>query len=90
MTGREKIVGLGPRRGEASLSSTALSLRKTLHRGSVPRVPSPRVQRKGAAFLDPVSAPHRSSVFIAALLPTPSLVFPRQPASPGHLHPKVL
>lgn len=59
VTGGEKIVGLGPRRGEASLSSTALSLRKTLHWGSAPSVPLPHVQCKDAALLDPVSAPHQ-------------------------------
>lgn len=59
MTGGEKRVGLGPRRGEASLSSTVLSLRKTLPWEVSPVSPCPHVQCKGAAFPDPVSAPHQ-------------------------------
>lgn len=59
VTGGEEIVGFGPRRGEASLSSTAHSLRKMPHWEVSPVSPCPHVRHKGAAFLDPVSAPQQ-------------------------------
>lgn len=85
--GGEKRVGLGPRRGEASLSSTVLSLRKTLPWEVSPVSPCPHVQCKGAAFLDPVSAPHQ--VLGVHHCPSPhTLPGLPKPASPGHLQPK--
>lgn len=80
MTGGEKIVGLGPRRGEASLSSTALSLRKTLHWGSAPSVPLPPCSVQGCCLtgscLSPTPGAQCSSLPFS---PHPPLVFPRQP-----------
>lgn len=90
MTGGGKIVGLGPRRDEASLSSTAFSLRKTLHWGSTCSVPLPHVQCKGAAFLGPHLSPTPGAWWSSLpFSPHPPLVLPL-PASPECPQPKVL
>lgn len=77
MTGGGKIVGLGPRRDEASLSSTALSVRKTRHWGSIHSVPLPPCSVQGCCLSGSPSQPRtRCSVLIAAPLPAPSAVLP--------------
>lgn len=89
MTGGGKIVGLGPRRDEASLSSTALSVRKTRHWGSIHSVPLPPCSVQGCCLSGSPSQPRtRCSVVVAALLPAPSAGPPH--ASPAHPQPKVL
>lgn len=89
VTGGGKIVGLGPRRDEASLSSTALSVRKTRHWGSIHSVPLPPCSVQGCCLSGSPSQPRtRCSVVIAALLPAPSAGPPH--ASPAHPQPKVL
>lgn len=79
--GGEKTVELGPRRGEASLSSAGLFLRKTLRWGSVPSVPLPLCSVQGSC-LSQSQSHTRCSVFIAALFPTLSLGLPTPASQP--------
>lgn len=89
MTGGGQIVGLGPRRDEASLSSTALSLRKTLHWRSIHSVPLPLCWVQGCCLSGSPSQPcSRCVLVVTALLPALSTGPPR--ASPEHPQPKVL
>lgn len=90
VTHGEEIVGFGPRRGEASLSSTTRSLRKMPHWGSVPRVPLPSRSAQGCCLSGSCLRPTPGARCLSlSFSPHPPLVFPRQQASPGHLQPKV-
>lgn len=77
MTGGGRIIGLGPRRDEASLSSTMLSLRKTLHWGSIHSVPLLLCSVQGCCLSwSPSRPPNRRMVVTAVLFSEPSTAPP--------------
>lgn len=89
--GGEKTVELGPRRGEASLSSAGLFLRKTLRWGSVPSVPLPLCSVQGSCLSGSCLSPTPGAqCSLLPFSPRSPLVFPHQPASPGRLQSEVL